>query len=56
MSKSVGKSSKTQCITLRIKEDKFKYIEKLSRQNNVSKNNFIVKCIDFALNNLSSEN
>ena len=55
MSKSVLNLSKTQCITLRLNESKVKSIEKLSKQNNMSKNKFIIKCIEFAINHMHAD-
>ncbi len=55
MSKSVLNTSKTQCITLRINEEKLKSIEKLAIKNKMSKNKFIIKCVEFAINHMVSE-
>lgn len=55
MSKSVINASKTQCITLRMNEEKVNSLEKLSKQQNVSKNKIIIKCIEFAINHMTSE-
>lgn len=55
MSKSVLNTSKTQCITLRINEEKVKSIEKLATKNNMSKNKFIIKCVEFAINHMVPE-
>lgn len=55
MSKSVSNFSKTQCITLRLNEEKVKSIEKLSSQNNMSKNKFITKCIEFAISHMPQD-
>ena len=39
-------------ISIRIDVDVFKKIDKLSNDTDISRNEFIVQCIDFALKNL----
>jgi len=43
-------------IPLRIDEDTVKLIDKLSYKKHMSRNEFLIQCINFALQNLSDEN
>lgn len=49
------KDEKTVLKTIRLKYATLEKIEKLSKQNNISVNRLLNECIEFALNNLSSD-
>ena len=42
-------------ISLRLEENKIKRIDKLSTKRNISRNEFLVQCIDFALTHILDE-
>lgn len=42
-------------ISIRLEEEKLEEIDKLSYENNISRNEFINQCITFALKNLANE-
>jgi hypothetical protein len=42
-------------ISFRIGVERLELIDKLSTKSDISRNEFIIQCIDFALKNLSNE-
>ena len=42
-------------ISLRLEENKIKRIDKLSAERDISRNEFLVQCIDFALSYIIDE-
>ena len=42
-------------ISLRLPRDKVDLIDKLSSERDISRNEFLMKCIDYALENLDGE-
>ena len=55
MPKFIPKVEVNEIICIRIKSDKLKEIDALASQNNMSRNKFIIQCIDFAIENLDTQ-
>lgn len=56
MKNFIPKQSKTEAITIRVSTDKLEIIDSSSAKYDISRNAFINQCIDFALENMISEN
>lgn len=50
--KFIPKSSEKIAISCRIEKDYLDLIDKYSNENNISRNEFINQCLEFALSNL----
>lgn len=55
MQNFIPKQYKKEVISLRIDCEKVRRLERLAHENNISRNEFIVQCIDFALQALPEE-
>ncbi len=49
------KPAESGIISIRIKFDRLKQIDKIASQFDISRNELILQCIDFALDNFSGE-
>jgi len=49
------KKIEKQIISLRLEENKLQQIDRISTQRNLSRNEFLVQCIDFALNHITDD-
>lgn len=55
MNNFIPKQEKTDIISLRIDIEKIQLLDELSQKNGLSRNKFIIQCIDFALEHLPDE-
>ena len=56
MPKFIPKPEVNEVICVRINSEKLKKIDAIAYQNNMSRNKFIIQCIDFAMENLDMPN
>ncbi len=55
MQNFIPKQYKKEVISLRIDSEKVRVLERLAQENHISRNEFIVQCIDYALQHLQEE-
>lgn len=53
--KFVPKSGEKEVISFRIPKDLLGNIDKIANKNSLSRNEFMVQCLEFALDNLDDE-
>ncbi len=55
MQNFIPKQYKKEVISLRIDSEKVRNLERLAQENHISRNEFIVQCIDYALQHLQED-
>ena len=55
MQNFIPKQYKKEVISLRIDSEKVRILERLAQENHISRNEFIVQCIDYALQHLQEK-
>lgn len=55
MQNFIPKQYKKEVISLRIDSDIVRNLERLAQENHISRNEFIVQCIDYALQHIQDD-
>ncbi len=55
MQNFIPKQYKKEVISLRIDSEKVRNLERLAEENHISRNEFIVQCIDYALQHFQED-
>ena len=56
MSKFVPKKAEKEVISIRIDSDLLKKVDDTASKSDISRNELVVQCIEFAMNNLDGDN